>query len=189
MTKIKTILFCWLCSFLSCNSHNSTPENYKYHTIVSSKRYGHDQNTLRDSIEVLIKENQEPFHPHEDDSLTNVFIDTILYSPKNDKYATFIITKNSDEKLPDKGKRNEFHYNAFCFIGKLNADSTIKDLTWISAHIVVRYKSLQAVSSRIRQIYFNEIATRKNLAAESTFKFNFDDIRFWDGPLWQKYYQ
>ena len=110
---------------------------------------------------MLIEKKQGPFYPSEYDSLTVITVDTILYSPNKDKYATFIIAKNSNEKLPDKGSRNDYHYNAYCFIGKLTGDHMVKGLTWINAHSLVVYKSLEEASS---------------------------EIRFWNGPVWDRYY-
>ena len=190
MTKALILLLWCLCYFvLGCNTRNPTPDNYKYFNSVSKEQYQRSQAEIKDSIETLIKGKHDPFQPTENDSLTEIYIDTILYGPNKDKYASFIITGNSNDKLIDKGKKEEYHYNAFCFIGKLTTDSTIKDLTWVNAHSLVRYKSLKEVSFRIREIYFKEITMRTNLEDKSTFKYNFDDSRFWDGPIWHKYYQ
>lgn len=109
-------------------------------------------------------------------------IDTFLYSPSNDKYAAFIITENPNNKLLDRGNEAGDHYNAYCFIGKLNRDSGVEDLTWINAYIFVRYKTLSEASSLIREEYFKGLTL-------SAFKYNMDDIRFWNGPIWEKYYK
>jgi hypothetical protein len=190
MTKVPVILFCFVWYFaIGCNSPNDTPANFKYHDTISRSQHKQNSEELKDSIKVLIREKQGPFYPKEYDSLTEIFVDTILYSPNNRKYASFIITKNSNDKLLDRGSKNEFHYNAFCFIGKLTSESKIGDLTWVNAQILVRFETYTEVSNLIRHAYFREITTRTNLAGESTFKYNFDDIRFWDGPVWKKYYK
>jgi hypothetical protein len=189
MTKFIIVTCVCICYFaLSCNSQNQTPGSYKYFNNVSKEKNKIIQNEIVDSIKVFIETKQEPFHPNENDSLTHIYIDTILYSPNNNKYASFIITKNSDDKLLNKGNADEYHYNAYLFIGKLKADFNVKDLTWVDAHSLVMYKSIKEASLRIREVYFKEITDRKNLANESTFKYNIDDVRFWDSPIWQKYY-
>ena len=174
---------------LSCNSQNPTPDGYKYSNSVSKAQYQKYLAELDDSIETLIKGRQGPFYPDQNDSSTKIFIDTILFSPKNDKYATFVITKNRNSKLPERESDTGTHYNAYCFIGMLHSDSSIQDLSWISAHILVRYKTLSEASFRIREVYFKELTSRKDFNNEGIFKYNFDDIRFWNGPIWQKYYQ
>jgi hypothetical protein len=107
-----------------------------------------------------------------------------LYSPEKDKFAFFIITKNSNDKLLSRGKRNEFHYNAHCFIGYLNDDYKIHEIIWVIGYNLSNYDNLEETSKRIREIYFKELTARTNNDVESTYKYNLDDVRFWDGPLW-----
>ena len=173
----------------SCTYQIPTPDKYKYIDTVSKVQYERNKAELMDSIKVLIKTKGGPYYPDENDSSTGIFVDTILYSPNKEKYASFIITKNSNAKLLDKGKPNEYHYNADGFIGRLDRNLDIKDLSWINAYSFILNKSLNEASYGIREMFFKEITTRKDLGGESIFKNNLDDIRFWDGPLWHEYYK
>src|SRR5579872_4180715 len=108
MTKGPIIISVCLCLFcFGCNDQNPTPDNYKNSTIVDRVQYEHNRAEIKDSIEMLIEGKEGPFYPKENDSLTAVIVDTILYSPNKDKYASFIITKNSNDKLLDKGNKSD----------------------------------------------------------------------------------
>lgn len=190
MKKIKIMLGFIAISLISgcSNAQNLTPKKYKYYDTVSSDVYQKHIMILKDSIRNLINTKQEPYYQKENDSATEIFIDTILYSPQKDKIAAFVITQNTNDKLIDKGNAGEFHYAAHCFIGRLNNNYYVRDITWVRGYNLSNYKSFKDASKRIREIYFKELTERTNAKGESTYKYNLDDVRFWDGPLWKKYY-
>ena len=189
MTKYQGLLFILSYSLaLNCNSQNVTPDKYKYFDAVSLETYKKNTITISDSIRNRIKSKLDPYFQTENDSLTEIIIDTILYSPKKDKFAFFAISKNSNDKLLDKGNKNEFHYDAHCFIGHLDSGYKIKDIAWLRGHNLSDYKTLESTSKRIREVFFQEITERTNSKGESTYKYNLDDVRFWEGPLWHVYY-
>ena len=103
----------------SCQGQNDTPEKYKNNFIVSNDIYKEHTSVLMDSIRFYINIRTSAYYPNENDSLTQIFIDTILYSPKKNKLAFLVITKNSNDKLLSKGSKDEFHYDAHCFISNL----------------------------------------------------------------------
>lgn len=186
------ILVCLVVSglLISCGiTQSRTPEIFKNHTNVDGAIYGRHIKALSDSIAALIRAKEDPYYQTENDSLTEIIIDTILYSPEMNRFAFFAITKNGDDKLLDKGDKNHFHYDAHCFIGRLDHTKDILDLTWIRGHNLSNYPDQNEASQRIRELYFTEITERTNANNESTYKYNFDDIRFWNGPLWNVYYQ
>jgi hypothetical protein len=189
MTRYQTVfIIFYYCLALNCNSQNVTPNKYKYFNTVSLEIYKSNIETISDSIRNRIKSKQDPYYQTENDSLTEIIIDTILYSPKKDKFSFFVINKNSNDKLLDKGNKNEFHYDAHCFIGHLGSGYKIEDMTWLRGHSLSNFKTLEGTSKRIREVYFREITERTNSKGESTYKYNLDDVRFWDGPLWHVYY-
>src|SRR5258708_7911653 len=185
--KPKNVSLIYIFSFLliGCNAQHTTPADYRNHAMVSSGIYKKQIIDLTDSIKSFIKSNGGPYYPTENDSLTQIFIDTILYSPKKDKFAVFVITKNSNDKLLLKGNNFEFHFNGHCFIGHLNNLSKVLDIVWVSsAPTFSHYKDFKITSKLMREAYFTKFNIAENNKGESYYKYNFDDIRFWDGPLW-----
>ncbi len=187
---IKILLFALLAFFISCKNkvQNITPDEFRYHSKVNPEIYEKNTKALKDSIKMLIRYKSEPYEIKEYDSLTEIFVDTILYSPKKDKIAFFIITKNSNDKLLDKGSKDEFHYNADCFIGPLNNRYNVKAFVNIQEHSLFNFDNQKSTSDRIREVYFKEINMVTNLEGKSLYKYNFDDVRFWDSPVWDNYF-
>jgi hypothetical protein len=174
--------------FQCSNSKSVTPQKYRNNTVIDGFTYDKHMAQFKDSILNLIYYRNDPYYQLENDSLTKVFIDTILYSPKMNKFSFFAITQNSNAKLLSTEDKNQFHYSAHCFIGKLNENREISNFQWVKGYNLSNYKSLSEISRRIREVYFREITQRTNNEGESTYKYNFDDIRFWEGPLWDVYY-
>ena len=160
--------------FISCRARTTTPNKYKYSLNVSKVIYNKHKDILADSIKVFVTERRKAYYPTENDSLTEFSIDTIVYSPHVDKIIFFVITKNSNNKLPSNGSINEFHYEARCFIAIVDSNE-LKSISWLSAYNLTNYHSYEKVSNRIRDVYFKNInGSRRQI------KFNLDDIRFWD---------
>ncbi|MEM6738287.1 MAG: hypothetical protein AAF620_19680 [Bacteroidota bacterium] len=163
-----------------------TPDEFKYINTFTREGYLKDSLEINEKIERMINKKEGPYYVKEHDSLTEVFIDTILYSPHNNRIATFVITKNSNDKLLSPGNPNEYHYNAHCFIADRKVSGEEWNLKWFRRLNFTRHETYNYVSEKIRYRYFNNLAQLKGANGESQYKYNFDDIRFWDGPIWDK---
>jgi hypothetical protein len=106
------------------------------------------------------------YRPHniEMDSIGQIVIDTILYSPQKNKMAFFVI------RGPISGG-----YNAHCYIGFF-ADLKIQKIRWLNFYSLSQSQSIKGASNRIREIHFSEF----NLRQDSGLDYNLDDVRFWD---------
>ncbi|HVX92807.1 MAG TPA: hypothetical protein VHA74_01700, partial [Candidatus Dojkabacteria bacterium] len=104
------------CSLIGCKSSSDHPNKYFYRDTTNRETYKKYEAILFDSIKAFIKEKRGPFYPKEFDSSTEVFIDTILFSPDQKKLAFFVVTKNYNDKLLSKGNKHEFHFGANCFL-------------------------------------------------------------------------
>jgi hypothetical protein len=182
---LMTLLYCNLCYGCIDNKRDTTPSKYKNRTIVSADTYNKHKLILTDSIKYFIKEKGQAYYPADYDSLTIIIIDTILYSPKIDKAAFFVITKNTNGKLLTKVSKNQYHYNASCFIADVRNGFSFANIFWVRQLNVSNFSDLEETSKRISEMYFTEFALFQNSRGESIYKYNFDDIRFWNGPLWK----
>jgi|LakMenEpi03Aug12_release.lakeMendotaPanAssembly.Ray.scaffolds.fasta_scaffold196643_2 hypothetical protein len=187
------IKVCFFIAFTLCNfcygcagtASDTTPIKYRNNTQVPLHIYKVHQEILKDSIKHLIKEKSLAYYPKENDLFTEIIIDTILYSPKKDKAAFFVITKNSNDRFLSGGNKNEYHYNAHCFSVYLKGDSTFNDIYWIRASNISNFYTLENTSFRIKEMYFKDFSKRQDVNDNSMYKYNLDDIRFWDGPVWK----
>ncbi len=187
------IKICFFIAFTLCNfcygcadiASDTTPVKYRNNTQVPPHIYKVHQKILKDSIKHLIKEKSLAYYPKENDLFTEIIIDTILYSPKKDKAAFFVITKNSNDRLLSGGNKNEYHYDAHCFTVYLKGDFTFNDIYWIRASNISNFYNLEKTSFRIKEMYFKDFSKRQDVNDSSMYKYNLDDIRFWDGPVWK----
>ena len=120
------IIFLFVSVFTQCGSRNNTPA-YKSEGIDTTD-YAKQLASLKDSIKGFITTKQGPYYPKEFDKETEIFIDTLLLSPQKNKMAFLVITKNSNDKLAEKGEANQYHFDASCFIGKLLSDGILHGL-------------------------------------------------------------
>jgi len=173
---------CW-----GCGGRATTPKEYKYVDTVNIEIYKKAISEITDSVKNRITLKENPYYQSENDSSTIVLIDTILYRPTLDKIAFIVITQNSNNKLLEKGKKNESHYDAHCFIG-ICKNNKIVQFAWVSAFSLSNYRDKYSASNDIRSYYFTELTSGINKEGKSPFKYNFDDVRFWEGPIWKKYF-
>ena len=119
--KIILILLGFVIAFsFKCGTrYDPSVNRYSYLYKVDKEKYLSDSTYFVFQINDLIKQKQDPFYTGEFDSLTEIFIDTILYNDKHDKFAFFAITKNSNDKFLKRGSATEFHFDGFFFIGSL----------------------------------------------------------------------
>ena len=113
---------------------------------------------------------------------TELIIDSIIYSPDFNRLAIFLITKNSTSKQLMPNKEYEWYYEATCYLGQREND-TIR-LNWIGPSFTNSYDK-QEVSSLIRESCLTNFATKDTIGA-FTYKYNMNDIRFWNSSIWQE---
>ena len=71
----------------------------------------------------------------------------------------------------------------FVMSGQLKTDTT--DLNWIEGGYSNDCDK-HDLSKSIRQFFFRQFNQRKDYDGQSKYKYNLDDIRFWDGPVWKE---
>jgi hypothetical protein len=186
--KLFYIIFLVAVVFSQCgskdNSYSDAPT-----PVSDTANYAKRIADIKDSIKVFIATRQGPYYSKEFDERTEIFIDTLLLSPRKDKMVFLVITKYSNNKLLEKSDTNQYHFDASCFIGKL-LNNERWDIAWLRALNVTRYKSLQEASERIREFYFIEFKTiEEDESKKSLYKYNISEKQFWDGPVWEKYFE
>src|SRR5258707_2392075 len=162
-----------------------TEKEYRNESRVSSEVYREHATILKDRIRKLIEKNEGPYYPSENDSLTEIIIDTVLYSPGKDRMAFFVITKNSDDKQLVPGNKNESHFSAHAFTAFLDGSRGIHHIFWINVFSEGDDADVKTASQAIRMMYFKGFRERRDNKGESIYKYNLDDVRFWNGPFWK----
>lgn len=170
---------------VGCSSDDTTPGEFKNKTTVSDSAYAQDSLYFSNQIMSFIKEEKSAFYPKSYDHLTSkVYIDTILYSPSKLKAAFFAIIKNSNSKLLVSDNPDGFHFNAKCFLARRDSLSNNWDLKWFRIMNINRYSDYEEISKQIRKRYFVDLEKIDSEDGTSRYKYNLNDVRFWDGPAW-----
>jgi hypothetical protein len=161
-----------------------TPAAFLYVDTTSKEVYIETKSFLTDSMRYFILGNKDPYYSKEYDSETAVEIDTIIFSPVTDKFFFIAIAKNSNDKLLSRGDKNEFHYDGYSFIARKNEFGNW-DIKWLSAYNFINHGSAQKASANARKAHFETFAERNDVDGKSLYKYNVNDKRFWDGPVWE----
>ncbi len=179
----KIILFILISSiFFSCYDikYPKTAKKYQNKTILDKSIYTKDSLYLIQLVKGLISYNIRPFRPENQfDSLTQIEIDTILYSPDTLKMTAFIVTKNANGKNPYMERPPGFHYNADFVLGFRASTDSLWRIIPTSILSMNYYKNKEKMLKRYHEYFFREVK------ATPKFEYNLDDIRFWHSSIWE----
>ena len=162
----------------------STQLKFVNNTRVSDSLYLIHKQMLTDSIRKFISARELAYYPEGNDAETKIYLDTIMYSPDITRLAFFVVTGNTNDKLPTRGSKTESHYDGYCFIANIRSDSIVENIQWVNILTVSNYSDLDKASNRLRDMYFNELSRIKDIDDLSKYKYNISDRRFWNGPIW-----
>lgn len=172
-------------SFYSCEGvkvKKYTPKEFLNHAVMKEESYFKDSTEIVKQLKEFLLRHEDFFYSKDYFDSTQLIIDSIIYSPDFNKLAVFVITKNPTyrQRMPDKN--HEWYYDATCYLG-VRQNNTIS-LSWIGPNFS-NSTDKEELSSIIRDSYFTEFATKDTVGAY-TYKYNLNDIRFWNSPIWKK---
>jgi hypothetical protein len=167
---------------LEFRKNTDTPDKFVNRTNISINDYNKDKFKLISQFKDLTIKHVDFFYSKEYFEGTEIIIDTILYSPKYDKLAILIITKNptSRQLMPDKNE--SWYYNATTYLGVRQNDSI--SLSWLGPNFS-NSTDLSKISNILKEACFRTFVT-KDTIGEFAHKYNLNDIRFWTSSEWQK---
>jgi len=178
------ILLAFISSSCLRDQSESTQVKLLNNTRVSDSLYVIHKQMLTDSIRKFISARELAYYPEGNDAKTEIYLDTILYSPDITRLAFFVVTGNTNDKLPTIGSKTKFHYDGYCFIANIRSDSIVENIQWVNVMTVSNYSDLDRASNRLRDMYFNELSRIKDVDASSKYKYNISERGFWNGPIW-----
>jgi hypothetical protein len=173
-------------SFNSCEGvgeRKYTPKEFLNHIVIQKENYSKDSVEIIRQLQNFLKRHDDFFYSKAYFEGTQIIIDSIIYSPDFNKLAVFVITKNptSRQLLPDK--KHDWYYDGTCYLG-LRQNDTIC-LSRIGPNFS-NSPNKKELSIMMRETYFTTYATFKDTSGAYRYKYNIDDIRFWDCPIWNE---
>lgn len=159
-----------------------TPKEFLNHAVINKEDYNKDSLEIISQLKVSLLNHEDFFNNKAYFDSTQLIIDSIIYSPGFNKLAVFVMTKNPTYRqlMPDKNYK--WYYEATCYLGVRQNDSI--SLSWIGPSFTNSYNRSE-LSDIIRDSYFADFAT-KDTVGLYTYKYNLNDIRFWDSSIWQE---
>lgn len=167
---------------------NTQPE-FKNNVQVPQAIYHQDSVTIIKLLNELIAEKVYPFNRNLTKDYTDLRLDTIVYSQDKNKLFFFLTFRYTNTHAYEKrgseyvNVDDAFHFDAFCFLAKQTKKQT--DNRWklyCFDFLNAGDDSYLPLSNTIRRMYFHQIATFR----EDECRYNFDDIRMWNEPLWNR---
>jgi hypothetical protein len=176
-TKASIFLYTLIVCLISCNI-GGTEEKYLNHSTVTREKYKSDSLLIVNKVKIEIQ-NQESFFVVYN-ALTQIIIDSIIYSPDYKKLAAFVIVKNSTENqlIPDPD--HPWYYDGTCYLGRGIGDSL--KLYRVGPNFT-NSESKEKISDYIREDCFR-LSNKRDSTVPNYCKYNLDDIRFWTCPIW-----
>ncbi|QQT24854.1 hypothetical protein [Sphingobacterium spiritivorum] len=151
-------------------------------------RYTNDCVEILNKLNDALKNKTYSFKKEEYIGSAKIMLDTILYSPDFDKMVFFVLVKNPVSKQLLPVKKDEFYYDAYCYMAK-RKEGNIITLNWFEKFSLINYYNLTIAKEDIKDYYFNRLSKVKNTRGQPKYKYNVDDKRFWADSLWNVIYK
>lgn len=165
-----------------------TEEQYLNHSVNSKDNYLKDSAQLLNQLSKYLKNHDQSFYSKAYFDSTELILDTILYSPNFNKIALFVITKNPTYRQLVPDKNYIWYYDAFCYLAIRRFDVDSFDLKWLKNFYPINWYDQHEISNLIKDMHFTEFSTIKDSSGASLYIYNLNDVRFWDSPIWSKYF-
>ena len=172
-------LYTLIVFLISCNS-GGTEDKYLNHSKVTREKYKSDSLLIVNKLKIEIQNEEAFFDNSAYNALTQIIIDSIIYSPDYTKLAAFVVVKNSTENqlIPDPA--HSWYYDGTCYLGRGVGDSL--KLYWVGPNFT-NSESKEKISDYIREDCFR-LSNKRDSTQPDYCKYNLDDIRFWTCPIW-----
>lgn len=159
-----------------------TPEEFLNNSRISSADYSEDSTELLLELKKMLNNHEASFHSKEYDDATVLIIDTIIYNENFDRLGVFVISKNPTYKQLAPDSNHSWYYDATCYLG-LKQQDTIS-LSWLGPNFT-NSSDQKTLSAMFRDACFTAFANTDTTNG-GLYRYNLNDKRFWEGPLWQK---
>lgn len=177
---IATSLFFYSCEGIKQKIY--TPKEFLNHTVIKQESYIKDSVQIIRQLQVSLINHEDFFNNKAYFDSTQLIIDTILYSPDFNRLAVFVMVKNPTYRQLVPDRNYDWYYEATCYLGIRQKDSI--SLNWIGPSFTNSYNKTE-LSNIMRDSYFTNFAT-KDTVGLYTYKYNLNDIRFWDSNIWEE---
>ncbi len=180
------LIFCYfkyVYGWLGFSKNSDTPKEFLSNVKLETNDYTNDSINILKQLKSLLKNHQQSFYDKNYFDSTRLIIDTILFSPSFNRLAVLVITKNPTYRQSMPDNRYKWYYDGYCYFGVKENDSIA--LSWMGDMYINFYDKKGLVNS-LREFYFRRLGEVKDAAGLPKYKYNLNDIRFWNCPVWKE---
>ncbi|PRD44094.1 hypothetical protein C5745_19730 [Sphingobacterium haloxyli] len=175
--------------FATCNydvgrdARIRTEETFKSRMIVEENIYRRDSLQVLANLKGYLQRHEQSFYNKSYFDSTELLLDTILYSPDIKRLVVFVLARNPTSRQFQPNTEYAWYYDGFCYLG-IRENDDIR-LNWFRRFNLINYYDEQEAKNDLKEYYFTRLASAKDTDGSLIYKFNVDDSRFWDGPVWK----
>ena len=168
--------------WMEFRKNTDTPDQFLNKTVTKKEDYTNDSLKIVLKLKELLLQHEDFFYPRDYFEGTEIFIDTILYSPDHNRLAVLFITKNPTSRQLIPTKNEMWYYDGTSYLGIRQADTI--SLSHLGTGFA-NFNDKQELSDCIRQECFRTFVS-KDTTEKYAHKYNLNDVRFWTSSEWQK---
>lgn len=172
----KLLLLLALCGCEGCGNKSTTPAAHKYKLHQDAKsKYAVDTTAIRTILTKMLNEKVKPFNLKMYDEQTDLFIDSLVYSPDQLRMIVFVISKNSTLKMLHRENDSGYYYDAYylyCSRDSLKEPIKVYDR---AGYGLVNFYDYEEIRGALRDYCFNRLLKLDGAIQH----YNIDDKRFW----------
>ena len=170
--------------FYEFQKNTDTPKEYLSHTINNQKDYEKDSIEIAKNIRNHLLIHQSPFENPEYFDSTIVIVDTILYDNNFDKFMAIVILQNPTYRQIASAGGYLWYFDGYGYVGTRKNDSL--ELYDIEYSVYYNFHNQSEISIALRTEFFRRLFYIKDSNNQSRYKYNVNDTRFWNGPIWEE---
>jgi len=175
------LYFKYISGWMSFRENTDTPAAFLNQILASKENYTRDSTEIISQLKKSLLKHEKFFQSKEYDDTTRLIIDSMVYSPDFKKIAILVITQNAVSKQMAPDRRYDWYYDATCFLGMREGDSI--RIKWMGPVFTNSYNKAR-LSDILREASFRTFAID-----DSLYRYNLNDTRFWNTPIWGKKFQ
>jgi hypothetical protein len=172
--------FSYVYGWMVFRKNTDTPSEFLSHNTIKKEDYTKDSIEVLSQLTNLLKSHEDFFYSSAYFDSTELIIDSILYSPDLNRLAVLVITKNPTYRQLAPDKNHDWYYDGTSYLGVRQNDTI--NLSWIGPRFT-NSSNEKDMSNDIREACFRTFVTEK---ASKLYKYNMNDKRFWDSPIWKE---
>ena len=162
---------------------NATPQSYKYRIRSTAlARYSDDTTAVRPILFKMLVNQTKPFNLKTYDEGTDLFIDSLIYSPDQYRMIVLVVAKNSSMKLSLRENGSPYFFDAYyLFCSRQSLKEPIKVYDYDGYGLSTFYDYTE-IREALREYCFSRMMRKER----DEQYYNIDDKRFWSSKYFER---